>query len=208
MLLYSPKNGPRILREYWFGWRHHVDVAGRIELHRPADIDDIDITEALHYEACPQGTFHSLFKLWNSRIDVRKYNFVDLGSRKGFILCLASSHRLREIVGVEHSLMLHKIAEQNIKSCRTAKQQCREIRALCLPAQSYEFEEIPLIRFLYNFFVGTVFASVVEKLEELAKKVDVYTVYVNPQNQVLNSSPVFKLVENNPSRSCQIWGPL
>ena len=76
-----------------------------------------------------------------------------------------------------------------------------------MPAQSYEFETEPLICFLYNPFVGTVFAAVVAKLEELAKRVDVYVVYVNPQTQTLESSPAFKLlVENNESLRYQIWG--
>ena len=111
-----PKNLRRLGREYRYGRRHKVDVAGRIEREELEQKDPFSGHEFGIYEACPEETIHSIFKILNRRIDVQGYNFVDLGSGKGFILFLASREPFRQIVGVELSRWLHSIATKNIQS--------------------------------------------------------------------------------------------
>jgi predicted RNA methylase len=50
--------------------------------------------------------------------DLHRFSFVDFGSGKGRVLLVASHYPFREVVGVEFSPELQKIAEGNIRSTK------------------------------------------------------------------------------------------
>ena len=208
--LIHPKNLWRIREEKLFGKRHSVEVAGRLEVSEVLSADAPGVDQATHYEACPRKVVESVFRALARRVDLRKFDFVDLGSGKGFVLLVASHLPFRQIVGVELSSRLHSIAEQNIGNFSDANQQCKRIRSICKTADSYRFEEAPLICFLYNPFREEVFRGVLKNIEELVRNsgVDVYIVYVNPRNQLLAESPLFELLDScaDDVPTYEVWG--
>jgi len=65
-----------------------------------------------NYGATPVRTFRRILAALTGPLD--DLVFVDLGSGKGRVLCLASEHPFPRIIGVEHSPELHAAAERNL----------------------------------------------------------------------------------------------
>jgi hypothetical protein len=55
--------------------------------------------------------------------------FIDFGSGKGRTLLMASEYPFRQIIGLEFSPELHRIAESNITRYFSPTQKCRKIRS-------------------------------------------------------------------------------
>ena len=68
------------------------------------------------YFAVAPSVFHSVMQALRDRLalDYRRFSFVDVGSGKGRALLLASDYPFREIIGVELSPELDRIARANI----------------------------------------------------------------------------------------------
>jgi hypothetical protein len=63
-------------------------------------------------------------------IDYKKFTFVDYGSGKGRVIILATEFPFSRIVGVEFSLDLHKLAEENIRRYRRDAAQCNNVESI------------------------------------------------------------------------------
>src|SRR5580704_425289 len=68
------------------------------------------------YFAVAPSVFHSIMQALRDRLqlDYRRFSFVDVGSGKGRALMLASDYPFREIMGVELSPELDRVARANI----------------------------------------------------------------------------------------------
>ena len=68
------------------------------------------------YFAVAPSVFHSIMRAMVERLhlDFQRFGFVDLGSGKGRALLLASDYPFREVIGVELSPKLDRIARDNI----------------------------------------------------------------------------------------------
>src|SRR5580698_4756503 len=68
------------------------------------------------YFAVAPSVFHAIMRamLEQLHLDFQRFRFVDLGSGKGRALLLASDYPFREIIGVELSPELDRIARANI----------------------------------------------------------------------------------------------
>ena len=68
------------------------------------------------YFAVAPSVFHAVMSVMRERLqlDYRRFSFVDVGSGKGRALLLASDYPFREIIGVELSPELDRVARANI----------------------------------------------------------------------------------------------
>ena len=68
------------------------------------------------YFAVAPSVFHAVMQAMEERLhlDYRRFTFVDVGSGKGRALLLASDYPFREIIGVELSPELERVARTNI----------------------------------------------------------------------------------------------
>jgi len=103
--------------------------------------------------------------------------FVDLGSGRGRVLCIASMMGFRRVVGVEFSPQLCAIAEQNLQITN----QRAEVN--CADAARYQLPLGPLIVYLCDPFGPSVMQCVAQQLR--ARTDPTWIVYVNPRCQNL-----------------------
>jgi len=158
-------------------------------------------TSEVHaYEAAPAALIRAALAAVPLRPDA--FTFVDLGSGKGRVLLVASHLPFARIVGVELSVELHQVAEENIRRYRSADQRCRTISPLCMDATKYAFGSEPLVLFLYNPFgestIRQVLANLATSLRAMPR--DTYVVHMNPRFEALLRSSRFlrKLSEGGP----------
>jgi len=95
---------------------------------------------------------------------LRDFTFLDLGCGKGRVLLMASDYPFNKIVGVEFMPDLVGAAQKNIAGYSSARQQCRQIEAVCLDARDFQFPAKPLVVYLFNPFSEATFAQVLENL--------------------------------------------
>src|SRR6478752_7118537 len=95
---------------------------------------------------------------------VGDFTFIDLGCGKGRVLLMASDYPFQKIVGVEFMPDLVGAAQKNIAGYSSARQQCRQIEALCMDARDFQFPAKPLVVYLFNPFSEATFAQVLENL--------------------------------------------
>ncbi len=107
------------------------------------------------------------------REDFSKFTFVDLGSGKGRALILAAQLGFSELIGVEFSEHLAKIAQKNL-----AKLDMRNVSILVQDAVEYTFPEKPLVVFMFNPFGPDILRKVLQNLQR--HKGPLYLVYCNP----------------------------
>jgi hypothetical protein len=79
---------------------------------------------------------------------------------------LASRYPFFEIIGVEFSTILHRIAQNNIAIYRDRRQKCSRIRSICLDAVEYIPPAKNLVTFFFNPFDGVVFADVLSNVQK------------------------------------------
>lgn len=116
------------------------------------------------YEPTPYGVLDEM--LIGLDIAYRDTTFVDLGSGRGRILCLAAERPFRRIIGVELSRALHEAAVENLAALALPP---GRVRALHADAATFAFPPGPLVVFLFNPFAAPVLARVLENLERAVR---------------------------------------
>src|SRR6185312_8028253 len=101
------------LNNVLYDWRHGV------ETHQECFLNAQGVTE----EQAQQG--NNVYRpFWRKEffdaietldIDLKKYDFIDIGAGKGKLLLLASHFPFSEIIGIEYAPSLHAVAVKNIQ---------------------------------------------------------------------------------------------
>jgi hypothetical protein len=136
------------------------------------------------YQPSEPAAFHEMLDALaeNTRLDVRDFTFIDLGSGKGRTLLMASDYPFRRIVGVELLPALHRIAQENVSRYRSAAQTCFSVEAVCADARQFVFPAEPLVVYLFNPLPEAGLKRVVANLDESlrAQPRATYVLYYNP----------------------------
>jgi predicted RNA methylase len=130
-----------------------------------------------------------------------RFVFVDLGSGKGRVLCLAAEFPFKEIIGVELSPELNAIAHTNLRVFSPAWRRCDRIRTICRDAAEFSFPEEPLMVFMFNPFGPVVLQKVLHRLEAslAAARRAIHVLYYQPLHEtVFASSEAFARIRAAP----------
>jgi SAM-dependent methyltransferase len=168
-----------------FDERFGVETSGLIyELHSGHRHD-------LHnngYFAVAPSVFHAVMRaiLERLQLDYQRFGFVDVGSGKGRALLLASDYPFREIVGIELSPELNRVARANIARYADAPGvRLHRPPVITMQGDATEFlwPSGPLIVYMWNAFTRPVMERVFENLEaSLARQPrELYLVYMHPE---------------------------
>jgi SAM-dependent methyltransferase len=136
------------------------------------------------YFAVAPSVFHAVMDAMAERLhlDWRRFCFVDVGSGKGRALLLASDYPFREIIGVELSPELDRVARANIARYAAAT---HRPPAVCMQGDATEFlwPPGPLVVYMWNAFTGPVMEQVFDNLKtSLAQQPrELYLVYIHPE---------------------------
>ena len=125
--------------------------------------------------------------------DVSSFCFIDVGSGKGRALVLAARHSFAEVIGIELSARLNRIAEQNIAkvgpSLRTS------VELINQDARQFKFPVMPTVIFLFNPFGEEVMRAVVQHIEQTHRDsyLPVYLLYLWPfQEKVIAETKMWE----------------
>lgn len=114
-------------------------------------------------------------------VDPSRTDFVDIGSGKGRVAMLAAQHGFRRVVGIELNEELHDVAVANLAAARPRLGDA-DIELHRGSALDHELPDGPLVVFMFNPFTGRVFADMLTRLEDRARRSaePLWLVYVNP----------------------------
>jgi hypothetical protein len=133
----------------------------------PLDALSIDSENRVHahrYEPSPFAVLPDM--LLGLGLDYPRYTFIDLGSGKGRVLCVAAGYPWRRVLGVEFGRELHEEAERNIARLAPSRRRCRDVRSLHKDATELALPEEPTVLYLFNPFTAPVLARILDRLEE------------------------------------------
>jgi SAM-dependent methyltransferase len=142
--------------------RHLVDTCGRISA-KDLPVDTTSRENGNEYAPVPQKSFRAMLE--SVPVDFREYTFIDYGSGKGRALLLAAEQPFRQVVGVEYSEPLARIADANISSYQNGVLRCRSIEALFMDATLFEPPSGPCLFWLFSPFHGKVLRRVLKRIE-------------------------------------------
>ena len=147
-------------------------------------------------------------------IALEYYTFVDFGSGKGRALLLASEYPFKQILGLEFSPELHRIAEENIQRYNSASQKCRDIQSVNVDFADYVLPPEASVLFFFHPCRIRVLSEVVAGIGRslLSHPRPLYIAYVAPtlEQQQLFASAGFleKIFDNAEFRFCLYRGCL
>lgn len=119
-------------------------------------------------------------------IDFENFIFIDFGSGKGRALLLASEYPFKEIVGLEFSPELHRMAEDNIRRYSSPTQKCTNIKSLNIDFATFVLPSQPSVLFFFDPCRGRVLAEVIAGIGKslLSYPRPVYVAYIAPRREV------------------------
>lgn len=141
----------------------------------------------------------------NLPADLSDYSFVDYGSGKGRVLCLAALNPFRQVVGVEFSEVLHRQALDNIAAFdASGRRRCGSITAVAEDAARWEIPETPCVFYLYNPFHAPVVAAVLERIRASWRRAPrkMHLLYYNPVHREIIDEAGF-LRPRQPTLACR-----
>jgi SAM-dependent methyltransferase len=140
------------------------------------------------YFAVAPSVFHGVMQAFVERLqlDFSRFTFVDIGSGKGRALLLASDYPFREVIGVELSPELDRVARANVRRYAGATRggtHRAPITSLHGDATEFAWPAGPLILYMWNAFTRPVLEKLFHKLEVALEQEsrDLYLIYMHPE---------------------------
>ena len=137
--------------------------------------------------------------------DLRNFTFLDYGSGKGRVLCLAAHYPFRAVVGVEFSQPLHRQSLQNVAAARQwPDRRCGGLTAVWDDALAWPIPSGPCVFYLYNPFDAPVVEGVLARIRAswTADPREMHVVDYNPVHRDLFEAADF-LRPRRPSALCR-----
>jgi SAM-dependent methyltransferase len=163
LIWYAPEN----LREVFALWSDRFDAVHGTDTGRPVSADQLNGVgdhgaDAVFYWPTDPVSFDRMLDAVAP--DLPGASFVDVGSGKGRMLLLAAHRPFAQLIGVEFSPPLCKIAERNVAIYRTGHPNLPPIRTDCADAATWPIPDGPLIVYLFDPFGPAVLAPLIDNL--------------------------------------------
>lgn len=98
-------------------------------------------------------------------VDYGQFLFVDFGCGKGKALLLAAELHFQEIIGIELSSKLIRIAEDNLRTYIKRTRERETFRLHCMDAGNFQIPEKPAIYYFANPFQAEVMRKVLASIQ-------------------------------------------
>ena len=166
-------------RVHPFDIEHGTDTSGFVPVARLNIGPEAKRTQALPYGGSQPSIIRETLSLLPP---LDSFVFVDLGCGKGRPLLVASEFPFRDIIGVELSAPLAKIARENSTKIAERFPKRTRIRIVVGDATRFQLPAGNLVLFLYNPFGDEAMKIVSEAIGNALKEEQriVYVVYYNP----------------------------
>lgn len=152
-----PSRGfPRPGRPDSFDKVHGTNTSGVVWLTCP---QSTNFPGGIRYEPCQELLCE--WAIENADISPEEFCFVDIGCGKGRALIIASQYHFQEIIGVEYSASLSRIAEKNLRRCGI-----QNSRIACIDATEFTYPSANTFAFFYHPFADVcLLDSVLNRIE-------------------------------------------
>ena len=143
--------------------------------------------QLVRYEPVPLKIFDDITACLPGNLSA--FTFIDIGSGKGRALILATRRGFAEVIGVELSPTLHRVAVKNL--AKVGNSLGANLYTLNLDARLFQFPPAPSVIFLYNPFGESLMREVVGNIERAHASVShpVFLLYHWPvHREVLHES--------------------
>jgi len=159
-----------------FDGRFAVDTAGILNL--PQLKTDPRFTHPVNYAPTPRSRFFRMLRQID--VDYSKFVFIDFRCGKGKVLLLAAALPFKQIIGIELSSKLFRVAENNLRTYLGTRR-CSEFQLVCMDASEYEIPQERAIYYFYNPFAEEVMRKVLDNIRRslAATPREMYVVYFN-----------------------------
>ena len=148
------------------------------------------------HAVCYAGSQPSVLRVALAELPaLESFTFLDLGCGKGRPLLVASEFPFRDILGVELSPSLAKVARRNAVIIAERYPQRTAVRIAVADASRFPLPAGDLVLFLYHPFDAELIAKVVAGVEEAlsAERRSIYVVYYNPvAGHCFDASPMLR----------------
>jgi SAM-dependent methyltransferase len=122
--------------------------------------------QGVRYEPCSPAK--CIWGIENSGIDPKEFGFIDVGCGKGRPLIIANQYNFAELIGVEYSPKLCRIARANLQKLDISA------RVICQDAAQFQFPERDVFVFFYHPFESVVLHKVLDNLRAARRVVVCY----------------------------------
>ncbi|MDX6662735.1 MAG: hypothetical protein QOG09_837 [Solirubrobacterales bacterium] len=167
---------------------------GGLDTVEPASIEDLGLGEHMHpYKASGRFFLRRALRAYEiGPADV----FVDLGSGKGRIVCLAARYPFARVIGVELSGELSRIAQHNLET-RRQRLACQRVELVTADLTAYEIPDDATFLYMFNPVDGPLFsamlANIIASLDRRPRALRL--IYVAPAEAAqIEASGRFRLV--------------
>jgi SAM-dependent methyltransferase len=188
-LIFAAALAKRILCQRWtlyrdarFDQRFAVDTAGILYL--PELQSDPRFRYSNGYAPTPRSRFRRMMRRLD--VDYSKFLFIDFGCGKGRVLVLAAELPFQQIIGIELSSQLIRVAEDNLRSY-LGPRRCHTIQLACTDAGEFPIPGEPAIYYFYDPFQAEMMRKVLENIRRslAATPRETYVLYFTPKHQHL-----------------------
>ena len=180
-------------RRHPFDRENGTDTSGTVSIETMREAGD---QAAFQHASVYAGSQPSLVRAGLDALpDVSGATFIDFGCGKGRILLVAAERPFREVVGVELSVDLARIARANAARMAARHPTCPPIRVETGDATAFPLPAGDLVIFLYDPFGPPLMAKLIAAIERaLAEQPRaIYVVYYNPcSGSLFDASPVLR----------------
>jgi SAM-dependent methyltransferase len=139
-------------------------------------------------------------------IDYEKFVFIDFGSGKGRVILLASEFSFKRIVGLEFSMELHRIAQNNIDCFPKDRCRCTKMESVCTDVLDYSLPDDNLVCYFCNPFDATLMKQVAARICQSFYQMprEIFILYYNAKERhVFDQAACFERIQTNDW--IQIW---
>ena len=146
-----------------FDERFGVDTSGLV--YEPTSGHPHDAYNNGYFAVAP-SVFHLVMGALEKRLhlDFRRFRFVDVGSGKGRAMLLASDYPFQEVIGVELSAALERVARANVAKYPASRYHT-PITSVHGDAAEFRWPAGPLIVYMWNAFTQPVMDAVLKNLD-------------------------------------------
>jgi SAM-dependent methyltransferase len=201
-ILEIPTRGlPRGTRKDSFDAEHGTNTSGVQWWTNPRSENFV---RGVRYEPCSPELCRMAIE--RSGVVPKQFCFLDIGCGKGRPLIIASEYGFKELIGVDYSAKLCRVAEQNLKACGVER-----FRIINSDATRFHYRTMNTMAFLYHPFKDDVLGTVLEKLRTATSGHELVIAYVGSGGDLMLGQEWLEQIHGIPSlrifRKHQAPGP-
>jgi len=115
-----------------------------------------------------------------SGVDPEQFCFLDIGCGKGRALIIATEYGFKDLIGVDYSAKLCRVAKRNLRTCGVER-----FQIVTSDATRFDYPTVNTLAFFYHPFTEVVLETVLEKLRAATFERKLVLAYVGPGGDLM-----------------------